>query len=181
MKHFLLLYSIILFVSCKNEQQKDKQSLNSNDSTEVENVVSTRTDQYISSIIIDEADAKLLAKGFNREIRGLGHRNRTSAVWFNKEVIKLLYDSLYSSNSKARLDGIRVYFGKYPSNAEENRRNKLTMFFLLTVPSKDGKSHDDTFFFKRPPTWNKENFANLNHGELCPEVCDDIYKLRDQY
>jgi len=194
--HFILVLSFFLLVACSNNKDNNKQMDNEEIKTSIQRQEEdaedslTQQDADLKSVfIINEEDAKAFAKSYNRIIRSraLGNYDRTSAIWFDKEVIKRLYDALYVEPKKDRLDGVRFYFGRYPKNYEvSSRAKKLTMFMLLTVPGAGDKTHNDTFYFKseRPLKWdlNKmKDIHNLNHGELCPEVCDGVYDFRNQY
>jgi hypothetical protein len=138
---------------------------------------------------IDEEDARDLARSFNRHIRpraGIGTRQRSSAIWFDSSVIRQLYEALYVGPAKDRLDGVRIYFGRYPGNYDDaTRRGKLTAFILLTLKNSGVATHRDTFYFQKPLNgWDKSNPAHLrsiNHGELCPDVCDSVLNLREEY
>lgn len=124
--------------------------------------------------IVDRPDARELVKKY-RDNYGNVH---TKAVWFKREFIKLLYDSLYSDSlhsTPTRFDGVRVYFGVYPPGFTTNRAldNQLTIFFVPThqVTYNNHPMSKDTFIYK------KEKFFNLNHGELCPNNCDSLDEL----
>jgi len=194
MRHYAFLFSsILLLLACSNNKENDKQMDNEKIKTAIqqqeadaEQDLTDRDKDYKSVVILNEEDAKSFAKSYNRIIRSrfLGNEDRSSSVWFDREVITLLYNAI---SQTPRLDGVRFYFGRYPKDYKDaNRAKKLTMFMLLTVPGKHNKTHNDTFYFKsqRPVKWdsNKANdIKNINHGELCPEVCDSVYYLRDQY
>jgi hypothetical protein len=194
MKHHAFLCSgILLLFACSNNKENNQQIDNEKIKAEIQqkeadaeqNLTASDAD-YKSVVILNEEDAKSFARSYNRVIRSrlLGNDDRSSSVWFDREVITLLYNAITET---PRLDGVRFYFGKYPKNYKDPARaKKLTMFMLLTVPGKYNKTHNDTFYFKsqRPVTWDSKkasDFKNINHGELCPEVCDSVYYLRDQY
>lgn len=142
-----------------------------------------------SLVYIDEEDARDLARSYNRHIRsrfGIGTKKRSSAIWFDSSVVRQLYEALYTGPVKHRLDGIRIYFGRYPDNyVDKPRQGKLTAFILLTVKNSGVARHRDTFYFPKPLTgWNKNNpvhLMSINHGELCPDVCDSVLNLREEY
>lgn len=126
--------------------------------------------------IIDRNDARQLVKKFQEKYPDI----ETKAAWFDKTVIKLLYDSLYKTPD--RFDGVRVYLGAYPPGFAQHREydNRVTVFMVPTRPL-DTCLHQpcnctthlsvDTFIFK------KEVTKGLNHGELCPNYCDSVGNL----
>jgi hypothetical protein len=135
-----------------------------------------------SVVIIDENDAKSFAKMYNREFRRRGpignKEHRSSAVWFSKDVVEMMYKALYQEEHKDLLDGFRIYFGKYADNyRDEKRKGMLTTFILLTKSTEKQDYHKDTFYFKE---LKKQPF-NFNHGELCPNNCDTTRNYRSEY
>src|SRR5690348_11972761 len=58
--------------------------------------------------ILDRNDGRRLVSNYLDHFGNV----HTKAVWFEKDVIRLLYDSLYGT--PGRFDGVRVYLGVYP-------------------------------------------------------------------
>ena len=99
--------------------------------------------------------------------------DKTRAVWFSLASI-IDIQALIDENGG---DGIRIYFGKYPSDVDipgtpdPAYKGKVTLVFIPTVAGAGG-SHDDIF----PPT-SSQNVAlgdggrGYDHGSLCPPNC----------
>jgi len=106
--------------------------------------------------------------------------DKTRAVWFSLDSIidiQALIDE-YGG------DGIRIYFGKYPSDVDipgtpdPAYKGKVTLVFIPTAAGKDG-AHNDIF----PPVVDGTSAAariaapadgggsGYNHGGLCPPNC----------
>ena len=99
--------------------------------------------------------------------------DKTRAVWFSLASI-IDIQTLISENNG---DGIRIYFGKYPSDVDvagtpdPAYKGKVTLVFIPTVTASDG-SHQDLF----PPVANgttpqDDGGDGYNHGGLCPPNC----------
>jgi hypothetical protein len=105
--------------------------------------------------------------------------DKTRAVWFSLSSIQDI-KALIDENEG---DGVRIYFGKYPSDVDvpgtpdPSYKGKVTVVFIPTVTAADG-SHTDIF----PATVSATNAANAvaaadddgngyNHGSLCPPNC----------
>lgn len=104
---------------------------------------------------------------------------KTRAVWFDSSLIFRLYDTLKKNST---FDGIRVYFGAYPTNDGEvgaYYRGRMTLIIVPTFHNpevansrKSIASHSDTFHFKKGEEKGAIVIKGLNHGELCPDSCD---------
>lgn len=146
-------------------------------------------EEKTGGIIITELEARALAAGFNKLVRPRGSTSESQAtsVWFSEETIEKLYNALYKGPRNAELDGIRIYFGRYPANyGMPEKKGKLTAFILLTEFKPDApgttpqsSSHKDIFYFTK--NMFDEKFFNFNHGELCPDSCDYVLNFREEY
>lgn len=105
--------------------------------------------------------------------------DKTRAVWFSLSSIADI-QALINENEG---DGIRIYFGKYPSNVDvpgtpdPSYKGKVTVVFIPTVTAADG-SHTDIFPATTPGTravkaavTPDDDGAGYNHGGLCPPNC----------
>lgn len=100
--------------------------------------------------------------------------DKTRAVWFSLDAIADIQTLIEGSSG----DGIRIYFGKYPTDVDipgtpdPACKGKVTLVFIPTVTGTDG-SHDDIF----PPvasgamTALDDGDEGYNHGALCPPNC----------
>lgn len=100
--------------------------------------------------------------------------DKTRAVWFSLDAIA----DIQALIEEASGDGIRIYFGKYPSGVDipgtpdPACKGKVTLVFIPTVTGTDG-SHDDIF----PPIASGAMVAlddggtGYDHGALCPPNC----------
>jgi len=101
--------------------------------------------------------------------------DKTRAVWFSLASIMDI-QTLIEENGG---DGIRIYFGKYPSDVDipgtpdPAYKGKVTLVFIPTVTGA-ADSHDDIF----PPT-APQNVAlgdgggqGYDHGSLCPPIAE---------
>jgi hypothetical protein len=98
--------------------------------------------------------------------------DKTRAVWLSLASI-IDIQALIEENDG---DGIRIYFGKYPSDTDiagtpdPAYKGKVTLVLIPTITGTTG-SHDDIF----PPTVSQTVPQNggqaYNHGSLCPPNC----------
>lgn len=109
--------------------------------------------------------------------------DKTRAVWFSLDSIVDM-QALINEYSG---DGIRIYFGKYPSDVDvpgtpdPAYKGKVTLVFIPTIAGEEGE-HNDIF----PPVVNGTAAASknavavtlddgggtaYNHGGLCPPNC----------
>jgi len=104
--------------------------------------------------------------------------DKTRAVWFSLDAITDIQALIQESSG----DGIRIYFGKYPSDVDlpdtpdPAYKGKVTLVFIPTVTGADG-SHNDVF----PPVAPDGTVAleatlddggsGYDHGSLCPPNC----------
>jgi len=99
--------------------------------------------------------------------------DKTRAVWFSLASIVDI-QALIDENDG---DGIRVYFGKYPSDVDIEGtpdpayKGRVTLVFIPTVTGTGG-SHEDLF-----PPIAPQNLVldgggqGFDHGSLCPPNC----------
>ena len=105
--------------------------------------------------------------------------DKTRAVWFSLSSI-IDIQALINENGS---DGVRIYFGKYPSNVDvpgtpdPSYKGKVTVVFIPTVTAADG-SHTDIFPATAPDALAAKTAATpdddgtgYNHGGLCPPNC----------
>jgi len=100
--------------------------------------------------------------------------DKTRAVWFSLDAITDMQTLIGEYSG----DGIRIYFGKYPSDTDIDGmpdpayNGKVTLVFIPTVTGTDG-SHNDVF----PPVAPDSAAAlddggtGYDHGSLCPPNC----------
>jgi hypothetical protein len=109
--------------------------------------------------------------------------DKTRAVWFSLDSII----DIQALIDEYKGDGIRIYFGKYPSDTDipgtpdPAYKGMVTLVFIPTVAGNDGE-HNDIF----PPIANDTAAASrnattvtlgdgggtaYNHGGLCPPNC----------
>jgi hypothetical protein len=95
---------------------------------------------------------------------------RTESVWVERAAILAFAQQLATN---ADIDGIRLYFAQYPTNAHELDPKLLaevdgrrTILFTLTKP--DGANHKD--FFYRPGTGTAGIYI-YDYNGLCPDIC----------
>lgn len=102
--------------------------------------------------------------------------DKTRAVWFSLSSIR----DIQALIDEHEGDGVRIYFGKYPSDVDvpgtpdPSYKGKVTVVFIPTVTADDG-SHTDIF----PATVSNTGAATApdddgngyNHGGLCPPNC----------
>ena len=100
--------------------------------------------------------------------------DKTRAVWFSLDAIEDMQTLIEESGG----DGIRIYFGKYPSGVDipgtpdPACKGKVTLVFIPTATGIDG-SHDDIF----PPVASgamaalDDGGTGYDHGALCPPNC----------
>ncbi|HMH23055.1 MAG TPA: hypothetical protein VK563_14825 [Puia sp.] len=100
--------------------------------------------------------------------------NKTRAVWFSAANFTDIL-ALISENSG---DGARIYFGKYPGNADipgtpdPSDKGMVTLVFIPTLATASG-GHQDLFPATPPVSVavaarNGEDYQGYNHGDLCP-------------
>jgi len=99
--------------------------------------------------------------------------DKTRAVWFSLASI-IDIQTLINENGG---DGIRIYFGKYPSDVDvpgtpdPSYKGKVTVVFIPTVTAADG-SHTDIFPATAPgAAVAPDDSSGYNHGSLCPPNC----------
>jgi len=108
----------------------------------------------------------------------------SQSVWFGKELIELLSDSLINNKN---LDGVRIYYAAYrdSTNKSKFRMHRLRQSTLILVPTyqgspdpKGGFYHHDDFIFQHvrenglSTTPITDGGGSLNHGQLCPYNCN---------
>ena len=100
--------------------------------------------------------------------------DKTRAVWFSLDAIAGIQALIQGSNG----DGVRIYFGKYPSvvdipgTPDPAYKGKVTLVFIPTVTGPDG-SHNDIFPPVAPGTMGvlDGGGTGYDHGSLCPPNC----------
>ena len=102
---------------------------------------------------------------------------RTESVWIDKRAILAFARTILTNDS---IDGIRVYFAKYPANAPEvdagldaSCNNRTTIIFTATGLMPDGRKHVDKFLPK-PRGATKGPMDGLyvyDYNSLCPDSC----------
>ena len=100
--------------------------------------------------------------------------DKTRAVWFSLDAI-IDIQALINEYSG---DGIRIYFGKYPSDTDIDGtpdpacKGKATLVFIPTVTGSDG-THTDVFAPIAPGTESTpgNGGTGYDHGSLCPPNC----------
>ncbi|MBN9379361.1 MAG: hypothetical protein J0H74_01265 [Chitinophagaceae bacterium] len=100
--------------------------------------------------------------------------DKTRAVWFSLDAIADI-QALISASAG---DGIRIYFGKYPSDVDipgtpdPAYKGKVTLIMIPTVTGSDG-SHNDIFPPVAPGTMVAldDGGTGYDHGSLCPPNC----------
>ncbi|HVW62629.1 MAG TPA: hypothetical protein VHC48_21410 [Puia sp.] len=99
---------------------------------------------------------------------------KTRAVWFSLDAIEDMQTLIEESGG----DGIRIYFGKYPSGVDipgtpdPAYKGKVTLVFIPTATGIDG-SHDDIFPPVAPDAMAAldDGGTGYDHGALCPPNC----------
>ena len=108
--------------------------------------------------------------------------DKTRAIWFSLSSIMDIQAQINENGG----DGVRIYFGKYPSNVDvpgtpdPSYKGKVTVVFIPTVTAADG-SHTDIFPATIPETSlaaaaqaaaaPDDDGTGYNHGGLCPPNC----------
>jgi hypothetical protein len=119
---------------------------------------------------IPESDAQLLINTYKTEEGWTP--DSTRAIWFSLEDLTAI-EALVNDTGG---DGVRIYFGKYPSDVDipgtpdPAYKGKVTLVFIPTVETPDG-SHQDLFSPLPQAGGNGGTAQAYNHGELCPPNC----------
>jgi len=99
--------------------------------------------------------------------------DKTRAVWFSSDAITGIQTLIQEYSG----DGVRIYFGKYPSDVDVPGtpdpafKGKVTLVFIPTVTGAGG-SHDDVFPPVAPATAALDGGGTgYDHGSLCPPNC----------
>ena len=110
--------------------------------------------------------------------------DKTRAVWFSLDSIVDIQSLIIEHGG----DGIRIYFGKYPTDVDiagtpdPAYKGKVTLVFIPTVTTADGGHQDifppvatDTTMASGQPAQNTTlgdpNSPAYDHGSLCPPNC----------
>ncbi len=98
--------------------------------------------------------------------------DKTRAVWFSLADLAGIVALVNETGG----DGVRIYFGKYPSDVDipgtpdPAYKGRVTTVFIPTLATPDG-AHQD-LFSPLPPADGQEGQAQAyNHGGLCPPNC----------
>lgn len=98
--------------------------------------------------------------------------DKTRAVWFSLADLA----GIQSLINEAGGDGVRIYFGKYPSDADipgtpdPAYKGMVTLVLIPTLASPDGL-HQDIFPPLPPADGNEGTAQAYDHGNLCPPNC----------
>ncbi len=127
--------------------------------------------------VISGDEARVLIKNYeNTYARTLGKaypkESITNSVWFPTAFIHHMDTTL--QNAKATHDGVRIFLGAYKSKVvpSQGSNNQISMFFVGTKPGLAEHHINDTAFF--PPVNGIGLRGILNHGQLCPQICDTL-------
>lgn len=136
------------------------------------------------NILIDSQTAYKYKDIFEKNIRrptlGIINDKISQAVWFNREAILLLADSLRKYQD---LDGVRIHLMAYDTLKSAPGQYKPHQVSLVMVPTNpkqgDPTKHIDNWRVLRNETIKANAFLKtlkpfdgLNHGELCPKACE---------
>ena len=89
------------------------------------------------------------------------------SVWFSKDVIKMLNDGL--QNKSNNLDGVRLYLAAYDKKVPGTGSEDNNQATIILVPTTDSSgAHADRWNIFKKPT----GMDVLNHGQLCPSICN---------
>lgn len=139
---------------------------------------------------ITKKEVVRLVKKFKKS----GEKHNTKAVWFSlndiNEIAKLI-ENLNDPATGKTGDGVRLYYGRYPDNANDGSKgNKNTILFVPTYSKDGGSTHHDYISAEEvkklsdeigDPDNGTEAMAlslegdgeeGYNHGDICPTDCD---------
>lgn len=126
-----------------------------------------------------DAMKKKFGKDFRKEDSGNKIDSLSISVWVNNCVFKILSE-LFRTHPDV-YDGATVYFAAYDKRDTSTRRGQLYQYqsTIIIVPTKpDGRRHTPDWeiltsgsFYQK--YFKGEPFDGFNHGELCPDVCNE--------
>lgn len=98
--------------------------------------------------------------------------DKTRAVWFSLADLAGIEVLINDAGG----DGVRIYFGKYPSDVDipgtpdPAYKGRVTLVFIPTLATPDG-SHQDLFSPLPPANGSGGPAQAYDHGNLCPPNC----------
>ncbi|HWK02395.1 MAG TPA: hypothetical protein VNS58_02105 [Puia sp.] len=98
--------------------------------------------------------------------------DKTRAIWFSPADLANIQGLINAAGG----DGVRIYFGKYPSDLDipgtpdPAYKGKVTVVFIPTLAAPNG-SHQDLFPALPQAGSTDDGDQGYNHGELCPPNC----------
>ena len=119
---------------------------------------------------IPESTAQLLINTYKTEEGWTP--DKTRAIWFSLEDLTAIETLVNDAGG----DGVRIYFGKYPSDVDipgtpdPAYKGRVTLVFIPTLATPDG-SHQDQFSPLPQAGGNGGTALAYDHGELCPPNC----------
>jgi hypothetical protein len=133
--------------------------------------------QGFGNILIDSQTTYKYKGIFEGNIRkiplGIVNDKISQSVWFSRQAILLLADSLRKYGT---LDGVRIHLIAYDTLKSAPGQYKSHQVSLVMVPTNpkpdDANKHIDNWQVLKNETEKAGFFKGLNHGELCPKICN---------
>ena len=124
------------------------------------------------------AEAYKYIRNYRKRFCKIGNKKHSKSLWMPKKNFLFLGDFFSADNPRANeFSGIRIFFAcynKFIPETDNARTKQITLIFTAADNKKEPQFDAlNNFYLIYKQAFRAEEFRNENHGELCPNACDE--------
>jgi hypothetical protein len=130
-------------------------------------------------VFLNPDTAKQYIRNYRKRYCRLRNKKHTKSIWIPRDNFEFLYEFFKNDASSKKYAGMRVFFASYNKKIKETcnaRKKQITLIFTAALMNSTHEP-DFTALLNFYEEYKKRAIKvldkNENHGELCPNSCND--------